>query len=199
MKDFDNYYDQDVRVRTLMDTGKYVVFYQVLSSLVNIEGQFGELGVYKGGSARFFARIAEDFGKEVYLFDTFNGIESGMLGDNDVAVQGPNMREGEFKHELSNVEVVKEFLSDLPVHIFQGRFPQSASDVDEQFVFVHLDADMYASTLAGLEWFYERLVPGGVIVLDDYTLPSCPGVKTALDEFGRPYEKISTYQAIVRT
>jgi len=54
-----------------------------------------------------------------------------------------------------------------------------------QFQFVHLDLDLYRSTLAGLEFFYPRLLPGGVIVSHDYGDLTVPGVRQAFDDFLR--------------
>ena len=48
---------------------------------------------------------------------------------------------------------------------------------------VHLDADLYESTKDCLAYFAPRIPPGGVIVLDDYDAPNCPGVRLAAEEF----------------
>ena len=50
-----------------------------------------------------------------------------------------------------------------------------------RFSLVHLDADLYSSTLAGLEFFYPRMVPGGIIIVHDYS--TLPGVAQALTDF----------------
>ena len=54
---------------------------------------------------------------------------------------------------------------------------------DTTFCLVHLDTDRYKSTLEGLEYFYNRLVSGGRIVIHDYNCIGTPGVKLAVDEF----------------
>jgi O-methyltransferase len=48
---------------------------------------------------------------------------------------------------------------------------------------VHLDADLHASTLDGLRFFYPRMLIGGIIILHDYNDRSVPGVRSALDDF----------------
>jgi O-methyltransferase len=61
-------------------------------------------------------------------------------------------------------------------------FPQSAPDIDGvRFNLVDLDGDLYAGTLAGLEFFYPRMVPGGIIIAHDYS--TLPGVARAFVEF----------------
>ncbi len=52
---------------------------------------------------------------------------------------------------------------------------------ERRFSFVHLDVDLYESTLAGLEYFYPRLIPGGVILSHDYSILA--GVKKAFEDF----------------
>jgi hypothetical protein len=55
------------------------------------------------------------------------------------------------------------------IHIHEGLFPATAEPIrDEKFAFVHLDVDIYQSTLDGLEFFYPRLSPGGLLLSHDY-------------------------------
>ena len=59
---------------------------------------------------------------------------------------------------------------------------------DQEFSFVHLDVDLYRSTLDALEFFYPRLVTGGRIVSHNYNLKDSaggrtPGVKKAFQEY----------------
>jgi len=68
------------------------------------------------------------------------------------------------------------------VHLHPGEFPASAIGMEDvQFGFVHLDADLYASTLASLEFFYPRMAPGGIILTHDYS--TLPGVAQAFADF----------------
>ena len=61
-------------------------------------------------------------------------------------------------------------------------FPDTATPVaDEMFSLVHLDVDLYRSTLACLQFFYPRMVQGGVILSHDYTYGE--GVRRAFTEF----------------
>ena len=62
------------------------------------------------------------------------------------------------------------------------RIPEVES---KKFAFVHVDVDLYQPTLDSLKFFYPRLLPGGVIVVDDYGYSVFPGAKRAVDEFLR--------------
>jgi O-methyltransferase len=112
--------------------------------------------------------------RTVHLFDTFTGIPWDGY---DVGIDGH--RPGEFAAPMGEV---REYLSDRPnVAYHPGLFPGTA--VDGVFALVHLDADLYASTLAGLSWFWPRLSVGGAIVLDDWHWQFCAGVDKAVAEF----------------
>jgi len=68
----------------------------------------------------------------------------------------------------------------------KGRFPETATAVpsDETFAFVHLDCDLELPIAAGLEFFYPRLAPGGMMVIHDYESGGhWPGVRKAVNEF----------------
>ncbi len=48
---------------------------------------------------------------------------------------------------------------------------------------MHLDVDLYAPTRFALDFFDRRLVTGGIVVVDDFRVVSCPGVEQAVEEF----------------
>lgn len=64
---------------------------------------------------------------------------------------------------------------------FPGWIPDTFPDEPAaRYRFVHLDVDLYQPTRDGLDYFYPRLVPGGIIVCDDY---DWPGARKAIEEF----------------
>ena len=66
----------------------------------------------------------------------------------------------------------------------KGGYPKDFIEVDnDEFIFVHIDVDLYQPTLDSLEFFYPRLHKGGVIVIDDYGYTQFPGAKKSVDEF----------------
>jgi hypothetical protein len=142
-------------------------------------GAFAELGVWRGGSARILCEAKGD--APLHLFDTFGGMPAV-----NPATDGA-FREGDFAD--SHLAAVQAYLAGYPgVQFHAGFFPASAAAVAAEnpvFQFVHLDVDLYQSTLDGLAFFYPRLARGGLLVAHDYGDPTVPGVKRAFDEFMR--------------
>ncbi len=83
------------------------------------------------------------------------------------------------------MHAVRAYLAPHPeVRLHTGVFPETAGALaNRRFSFVHVDAVLYRSVLSACEFFYPRLVTGGVMVFDDYLPPHCPGEKRAVDEF----------------
>lgn len=150
--------------------------YRYVNATAPLGGALAELGVFKGGGARLLC--AAKHNDPLHLFDTFEG-----MPETDASVD--LHRKGDFSD--TSEDAVKQYLADYPeVHSHKGWFPDSARrDLpdDIQFRFVHLDVDIYESTLAGLEYFYPRLKKGGVLISHDYNALSCPGVKKAFDAY----------------
>lgn len=145
------------------------------------KGSIAELGVYKGGVTKLMASLFPD--RTVYAFDTFEGMPSGMVGNKD----HPCVTD-----MFQDVDNVLEYLDDSNIEIRKGLFPSTTMGLeDEIFSFVHLDADIYESTLAGLQFFWPRLAVNGIVILDDFEFGDTPGVKTAFDDyFGKDHPLI---------
>lgn len=151
----------------------------------NLAGNVAELGVYRGDFAR---RINECFkDKTLYLFDTFEGFESKDLRQGKDGAMGQNLGKKHFSN--TSVELV---LGKMPYPkqcvIKKGWFPQSSAGCEnERFCFVNLDADLYEPILAGLEFFYPKMVRGGVILIHEYFSAGYVGVKKAVNEFAHKF------------
>lgn len=73
----------------------------------------------------------------------------------------------------------------MPQIVFhKGWIPERFADVAQRkFCFVHVDVDLFQPTRDSLEFFYPRMVRGGIILCDDYGFTSCPGAQTAFDTY----------------
>jgi O-methyltransferase len=144
----------------------------------SVAGAFAELGVYKGESAAILHHM--DPSREFHLFDTFEGFKKDDLhGETGEAA---TYTSGHFAD--THVDKVHERIGgNRNILIHKGHFPETASGLDDlKFALVNMDADLYNPTKSGLEYFYPRLSPGGVIFIHDYTF-KWEGVKRAVDEF----------------
>lgn len=140
-------------------------------------GAFAEVGVYRGGSAFLLCAAKDD--TPLHLFDTFGGMPAVNPASDGA------FRAGDFSD--CSLDQVRAFLAGHSnLHFHAGIFPASAAlltDADLKFKFAHLDVDLHASTIDALNWFYPRMVRGGLIVTHDYNDVTVPGVKRAFDDF----------------
>jgi len=145
----------------------------------NVQGDFAELGVYKGESARLFHLMAPE--RNIHLFDTFEGFT-----DTDLQPETGEASTYTTKNFAdTSINKVLKSINGNPEKIktHAGYFPQSTSGLEDSvYAFVSLDADLYNPTKAGLEFFYPRLSPGGVILIHDYNY-KWDGLMKAVDEF----------------
>jgi len=143
----------------------------------NVEGTFAELGVYKGDSARLIHMM--DTTREFHLFDTFEGFtQNDLAGETGKASTYTTRNFAD-----TNIEKVRIRLNDPHFIFHKGYFPDTTSGLENlKFALVNMDADLYKPTKSGLQFFYPRLSPGGVIIIHDYN-PDWPGIMQAVDEF----------------
>ncbi len=145
---------------------------------LNFKGEFAECGVYQGASAYMVAGILALDGRPFHLFDTFAGMPPFAAHD-----PGGHTT-GDFAD--TSLEAVKEFLSQFPfLEFHQGTMPETFEGLHKKsFSFVHVDVDLYQSVKDCCLFFYERLVPGGVMIFDDYGFRQYEhSARKAVDEF----------------
>ena len=158
--------------RSLVTGFETFMVYSLANSTRNLPGDIAEVGVFQGSTARIICEVKGD--RRFRLFDTFEGLPKGAKEDRGVH------RENQYTCSL---ESVREYLKDFEgLSFHKGRFPESAEEVEEaNYSFVHLDVDLYESTLAGLTHFYPLMVPGGIMLSHDYSILA--GVEQACQEF----------------
>ncbi|HEU0300642.1 MAG TPA: TylF/MycF/NovP-related O-methyltransferase [Longimicrobium sp.] len=145
-------------------------------------GTMAEAGVFAGGTARLIC--AEKGDAPLRLFDVFETLQA----PEPPAGSG---RAAELRGHFGAVHApragVERLLAPYPaVHLHAGIFPDTARGLEgERFSFVHIDLDLEPSTRDALEFFHPRLLPGGIIIGDDY---HDPGVRRAFEAYfqGRP-------------
>ena len=141
-----------------------------------------ECGVYQGEFAKHINYAFPH--NKLYLFDTFEGFDKKNAVSESSGGGYDYIKEGAYFLNTSVELVLSKMRYPNNVIICKGVFPKTAEEITEkEFVFVNLDFDLYMPTIAGLNFFYSRLVQGGVILVHDYYNPIYPGIRRAIDEF----------------
>ena len=176
--DFQAIYD-GAKPYTLVSPDRCYILISLARSASHLAGDFAECGVYRGGTALLLARVLGNSGeKRLYLFDSFRGLPK-MDQEKD-----PWFAEGQYCAD--SVEAVEELLRDFRsgIDIRCGWIPDTFRGLeDTRYAFAHLDVDLYQSTLDCCKYFYPRLVPGGILLFDEYAFAPSRGEKDAVDEF----------------
>ena len=165
------------------------IIFALLEPALSLEGEVAECGVWQGSAliptGLFVQRHAP--GKRVMGFDSFQGLNDAVSRDVALGGEGdPRKRVGGFSntsYEGVRLRVEQFGLMDtvtLAPGFFQDTLPMHAS---ARYCFVHLDCVIYESYRQCLNFFYPRMVKGGIILLDEYRDPPWPGCTQAVDEF----------------
>jgi hypothetical protein len=162
----------------------------VLFAEKNIGGSVCEGGVFRGNFSCEINRVFPN--KKLYLFDTFTGFD-----EKDMEIEYKNNFSSSKIHnhfgETTEELVMKKLSRPENVIIKKGYFPETAIGLEDTFCFVNLDFDLYKPILAGLEYFYPRMVSGGIILVHDYFSEIYKGVKRAINEFEKEREGIKLF------
>lgn len=160
-----------------------------------LPGAIVECGVWRGGSMFAAARTLLDAGdstRELYLYDTYAGMPAP--GEHDVrrtdgrsaATLLADPREEQTRAN-AGLETVRRTMASSGydsdrIHFVPGKVEDTIPDTAPATIaLLRLDTDWYSSTLHELEHLYSRLVPGGVLIIDDYGW--WEGARRAVDEF----------------
>lgn len=174
----DEYTDDYVRLSSL----------ELISNEINkkkLKGNVAELGVYKGEFASCINRLFKD--RKLYLFDTFEGFnEVDVLMDNKILNKefSNNFR---YFSDTSVDLVLKKMKYRENCVVKKGYFPETAAGINDKFVFVSIDADLFNPIYEGLKFFYDRLTEGGYIFVHDYNNSVYEGARLAVEKFSKEY------------
>ena len=131
----------------------------------NVE-DFVEAGCWKGHSSYLISKLISNHNKNIklHIFDSFEGLSKPSMGDEQLNKFKPK--------EIDNIRVQ-----------FSSNEDFVKNGVLRNFKFVHVDVDLYEPTLKTLEFFFPRLIDGGIIACDDYNSKAFDGSKKAWDQY----------------
>lgn len=176
-----------------MTLNRFLTLYELYKSVLGIAGHIAEVGVYKGAGSLFFGKLIQIFEPEsltmVHGFDNFEG--TAAVPENPLQVGGGNLSD---EGKLRELIALQKMDSMVKVHKMNAEKDWDvffASHYHLQFKLIFLDSGTYAVTAASIKALWPRLIPGGVIIFDQYNHEVAPGETRAVNEM-LPHEKIET-------
>lgn len=152
-----------------------------------IAGDFVECGVHHG----FLSSAVMEYlnwnatGRTFHLLDTFGGLDEQLMSAEDVASGGVErnrraLASGTFTGLLDKVRA--NFAEWQNVNIVPGRVPDTLPATGEgPIAYLHIDMNCSPPEVAAFDYFWDRLSPGAVILLDDYAYGGFASQKHAMD------------------
>lgn len=160
------------------------VLWSMARSTRNLSGDTAECGVLDGASSYLIcsARQDDDPAKRHHAFDSFEGLSAPQPEDRPSSAVAFEWATGDLSAPME--EAMRKLSRFDNIRYYKGWIPSRFGEVSaHRFSFVHVDVDLYQPTKDSLAFFYPRLVPGGILLCDDYGYHTCPGARKAFDEF----------------
>lgn len=173
---------------TLLNTEKLYNLYGATAYLCkrNIPGSVVECGVYLGGAVMLVAQTLSRFGireKEIYLYDTFSGFTTPPT-EQDINYKGNKIGHVRLRNFRARTEKNLQKV-DYPEdnYIFvEGDINKTVLETTlDSIALLRLDTDTYETTRSELIHLYPKIVPGGILIVDDYGYSK--GARKAVDEY----------------
>jgi hypothetical protein len=153
-----------------------------------LAGDFVECGVNRGflSSAIMDYLNWDSLGRHFYLLDTFKGIDEGFVSDEDQAAgvlekNRANLASGFYTNAIDDVRA--NFAQWKNLTFIEAAIPETLPQVwADKIAYLHLDMNCSTPEVSAAHFFWERLVPGALMLLDDYAYRGhCP--QTVADRF----------------
>lgn len=125
---------------------------------LRVGGDFIECGCYKGTTARIISETIDfkNVEKTYYLYDLFdhsNSMSHHAMPEHSASLEG---------------QVRARFSDTRNVRIVAGAVPESLADAPETIALLHLDLNNAEAEIGALEVLFDRVSPGGIVILDDF-------------------------------
>jgi hypothetical protein len=190
--------------------GKMLHRFRLFDQVKHLPGDIVEIGVFKGSGIATFSKFVDVFcpnsNKRIIGFDIFDDPNKGTILAKDGLVDKTAMNVVYSKVDSSELS-----LSSVTQRLDGMNIPKKYSlvkgDVEDTLpVFlkenpgfraslIYIDVDLERATYNSLKYLWDRLLPGGLIVFDEYEyhkFSESTGVEKFLKERGLPYELVST-------
>jgi hypothetical protein len=191
---------------------RFLAHYELYRMVSKLPGSIVELGVFKGASLMAFAHFLEIFNhgdrsRRVIGFDSFEGLgelheKDGKPDSSHSKSQGGWRAEG-FEEDLKTMIDFfsrESFVPQSPrIQLVKGDINLSVPEFVKnnpglRISLLHFDCDLYEPTITGLRHLVPLIVPGGIVVFDEYAITAWAGETAAVEEYfgkDRRIEKFS--------
>ena len=180
---------------------RFLAHYEFFRMVVNLPGDIVELGVYRGTSLMSWANFLEirnmgDRQKQVLGFDNFAGFtsfdEKDGKADTNVEKELSGFDASVFEEILKDAISIYDkdrFIPYKPrIRLIKGNIEETVPHFIKEnpglrICLLHFDCDLYQPTKTALEAFWPLVVPGGVVLFDEYGIRPWEGESNAVDEY----------------
>lgn len=182
-------YDSFLREGALDRFTKILARYEFFKQIADLPGDIVECGVFKGSGLMFWAKLIQIFNplsaRKVVGFDTFAGVPKTVRAKKD--------RDGSRIHrDYQQVpQQIQTTASELKIaHRLELVIGDASATIPRylknnpgfRIALLNLDFDVYEPTRIALEKFYDRVVGGGIVTVDEYAIANWRE-SDAVDEF----------------
>jgi len=169
----------------------FLYFTRLFNLISDKEGDIVECGVGQGETLFQLCCLAKDEGRQrkVFGFDSFQGLPKPTIEDESER----NFKQGDVCHSIKDVQFflrqsgLEYYFVREQLTLIKGYFKDTLVHYNGKIALLHIDVDLYQSYNDVFACLYEKVIPGGVIMLGEYfntdEFLKCPGAKKAIDEY----------------
>ncbi|KAK3604792.1 hypothetical protein CHS0354_000450 [Potamilus streckersoni] len=180
---------KQVKKNSLVNFYQAYELWSLVEQLEKVNGDVLEVGVWRGSSSIVMGSKLKQLcsEKHVYACDTFEGVVKSDASRD-------NFYKGGEHRDTSQAFVAQlvEAAGLTNVTLLKGVFPEETGHCIEsrQFSLCHIDVDTYISARQVMDWVWQRLSAGGVIIFNDFGFPMTQGITALVNEYRRDSDKM---------
>lgn len=170
--------------------GKLLAQYELYKKIINLPGDVIECGVFKGNSffrlAHFRDILESKYSRKIIGFDVFGKFPESSFEKDKAYLEKFINSAGADSIEIEEIEKILSYKKIENYELVKGNILETIPEYCKRnphlrIALLHIDVDVYDPTIVILENLYEKVVRGGVIMLDDYGV--FPGETEAVEQF----------------
>lgn len=170
--------------------GKLLAHYELYKKVTTLPGEIVECGIFKGNSffrfSHFRGLVENVNSRKIIGFDVFGDFPKSELEDEKKYVDNFINLAGSKSIDQDSLKLILRHKNIENYELIKGDINQTVPEYCLQnpslkIALLHIDVDLYEPTKVILEYMYNSVVRGGLIVFDDYG--TFPGETRAIDEF----------------